>query len=51
MDEEGYVLFVKKNALQMLIPKYGLEGTLYINKEKSGVTFEFNEEVRFLNMD
>ena len=49
MDEEGYVLFVKKNALQMLIPKYGLEGTLYINKEKSGVTFEFNEEVRNLH--
>ncbi|XP_071174781.1 exosome complex exonuclease RRP44-like isoform X2 [Mytilus edulis] len=44
VDEEGYVLFIRKNALQILIPKYGLEGTLYINKEKSGVTFTFNEE-------
>lgn len=48
VDEEGYVLFIRKNALQILIPKYGLEGTLYINKEKSGVTFTFNEEVCLL---
>jgi len=32
VDEEGYVLFVRKNALQVLIPKYGLEGTLYFDE-------------------
>jgi exosome complex exonuclease DIS3/RRP44 len=30
VDEEAYVLAVKKNALQVLIPRYGLEGTLYL---------------------
>ncbi|XP_054270094.1 exosome complex exonuclease RRP44 [Macrosteles quadrilineatus] len=46
-DEEGYVLYVRKNALQILIPKYGLEGTIYLtppNDKKAEVTFTFNEE-------
>ncbi|XP_060651101.1 exosome complex exonuclease RRP44-like [Drosophila nasuta] len=50
----SYVLFVRKNALQVLIPKYGLEGTLYLKGDKDGkdglertkseVIFTFNEE-------
>ncbi|KAL5022343.1 hypothetical protein ScPMuIL_001498 [Solemya velum] len=45
-DEEGYVLFVKKNALQILIPKYGLEGTLFLNAKDlpSHVNFVYQEE-------
>ncbi|KDR22892.1 hypothetical protein L798_14747, partial [Zootermopsis nevadensis] len=46
-DEQGYVLYVRKNALQILIPKYGLEGTLYLSPhkaEKLNVTFVYNEE-------
>ncbi|KAK7873514.1 hypothetical protein R5R35_008776 [Gryllus longicercus] len=46
-DEEGYVLFVRKNALQILIPKYGLEGTLYVVPKKGEVAtanFVYNEE-------
>ena len=47
VDEEGYILFVRKNAIQILIPKYGLEATLYLNtdKQKKGPLFVFNEEV------
>ena len=37
------MLFVRKNALQVLIPKYGLEGTVFMDKHDSG--FVFNEEV------
>lgn len=46
-DEEGYVLFVRKNALQILIPKYGLEGTLYVapkKGEESKANFVYNDE-------
>ncbi|XP_076263705.1 exosome complex exonuclease RRP44-like protein Dis3 [Rhynchophorus ferrugineus] len=43
-DEEGYVLFVRKNALQILIPKYGLETTLYLVKKGENSTFEYDEE-------
>ncbi|XP_036229004.2 exosome complex exonuclease RRP44 [Bactrocera oleae] len=50
-DEEGYVLFVRKNALQVLIPKFGLEGTVYLNSlsgdkksTRGDVIFTFNEE-------
>ena len=39
--EEGYILFVRQNAVQVLIPKYGLEGTLYIPKDSG---FVFNED-------
>merc|ERR1712112_483515 len=34
-DEEGYVLFVRQNALRVLIPKYGLEGTIYLRDSKT----------------
>ncbi|XP_053402817.1 exosome complex exonuclease RRP44-like [Mercenaria mercenaria] len=46
IDEEGYILFVRKNAVQVLIPKYGLEATLYLNTDgrKKGPTFVFSEE-------
>ncbi|CAH1778412.1 unnamed protein product [Owenia fusiformis] len=44
VDEEAYVLFVRKNAVQVLIPKYGLEGTLYVSKSGEKSEFEFNEE-------
>nr|CAH7756255.1 unnamed protein product [Callosobruchus chinensis] len=44
-DEQGYVLYVRKNALQILIPKYGLESTLYLaRKGESSDIFEYNEE-------
>ncbi|KAJ1531623.1 hypothetical protein ONE63_000295 [Megalurothrips usitatus] len=46
-DEEGYVLYVRKNALQVLIPKYGLEGTLFLSPPKgkvAKVNFTYNED-------
>jgi len=54
LDEKGYILSVKKNGLQILIPKYGLEGTVYFNntdeskKRKDTVEplFVYNEQVR-----
>ncbi|XP_015122485.1 exosome complex exonuclease RRP44 isoform X2 [Diachasma alloeum] len=44
--QAGYILFVRKNALQILIPKYGLEGILYLNKkgQVSTVNFVYNDE-------
>ena len=35
--EDGYILFIRQNAIQVLIPKYGLEGTLYIPKDSDFV--------------
>lgn len=36
---------MRKNALQVLIPKYGLEGTVYLNSPTtSSVTFTYNAE-------
>ncbi|CAH1972586.1 unnamed protein product [Acanthoscelides obtectus] len=44
-DEQGYILYVRKNALQVLIPRYGLESTLYLaRKGESSNIFEYNEE-------
>ncbi|CAL1543487.1 unnamed protein product [Lymnaea stagnalis] len=46
-DEEGHVLFVRKNALQVLISKYGLEGTVFLNddNQKSSSLFVYDEEM------
>lgn len=49
-DEQGYVLYVRKNALQILIPKYGLEGTLFVTPHKGqklNATFVYSEEVLY----
>merc|ERR1719147_105717 len=47
-DEIGYVLFIRQNAIQVLIPKYGLEGTLFLrstNKsETTNMDWVFDEE-------
>ncbi|XP_055606285.1 exosome complex exonuclease RRP44-like [Uranotaenia lowii] len=54
-DEEAYILFVKKNAFQVIVPKYGLEGTIYVSgrgeKARSGPTFTYNEETQTQSCD
>uniref|UniRef100_A0A0K2TTP1 Protein DIS3 homolog n=1 Tax=Lepeophtheirus salmonis TaxID=72036 RepID=A0A0K2TTP1_LEPSM len=42
-DETGYTLFIRQNAIQVLIPKYGLEGTLYL--PRNGMDFHFDESI------
>ncbi|KAK0045183.1 exosome complex exonuclease RRP44 [Biomphalaria pfeifferi] len=46
-DEQGHVLILRKNALQILIPKYGLEGTVFLNDEgqKTSSLFVYDEEM------
>lgn len=46
LDEQGYILFVRKNAIQVLIPKYGLEGTVYLGEDNKPGLFVYNEQVR-----
>lgn len=43
VDEEAYILSIKKNALNVLIPKYGLEGALYLKD------FDFTYDEQVLN--
>ncbi|CAG10087.1 unnamed protein product [Tetraodon nigroviridis] len=47
LNEEGFVLFVRKNAVVVLIPRFGLEGTVFFDtKDKSAPQLVFDEEVR-----
>merc|ERR1719410_2261860 len=47
-EETGYVLFIRQNAVQLLIPKYGLEGTLFLRnnskQNSSDLDWVFDEE-------
>jgi exosome complex exonuclease DIS3/RRP44 len=49
-DEDGYILFIRQNAVQVLIPHYGLEGTLFLDrkdgcgKDAPSVSWVFDEE-------
>ncbi|CAH1267033.1 DIS3 [Branchiostoma lanceolatum] len=46
-EEEGFVLFVRKNAVQVLIPKFGFEGTIFLKSQDGrgeDSPFVFNEE-------
>lgn len=47
LNEEGFVLFVRKNAIIVLIPKFGLEGTVFFDKakDKAAPKLVFDEEV------
>uniref|UniRef100_A0A914WXB8 Exosome complex exonuclease RRP44 n=1 Tax=Plectus sambesii TaxID=2011161 RepID=A0A914WXB8_9BILA len=40
-DLEGYILSVRRNAIQVLIPKYGLESAVFVNADSP---FVFNED-------
>ncbi|XP_008427489.1 exosome complex exonuclease RRP44 [Poecilia reticulata] len=45
LNEKGFVLFVRKNAIIVLIPKFGLEGTVFFDaKDKASPNLVFNEE-------
>ncbi|XP_027035128.1 exosome complex exonuclease RRP44 [Tachysurus fulvidraco] len=45
LNEEGFILFVRKNAIIILIPKFGLEGTVFFeNKDKPGPRLSFDSE-------
>uniref|UniRef100_A0A8B9K7M1 DIS3 exosome endoribonuclease and 3'-5' exoribonuclease n=1 Tax=Astyanax mexicanus TaxID=7994 RepID=A0A8B9K7M1_ASTMX len=38
LNEEGFILFVRKNAIIILIPKFGLEGTVFFkNKDNKNL--------------
>uniref|UniRef100_A0A7N6FLL4 Protein DIS3 homolog n=1 Tax=Anabas testudineus TaxID=64144 RepID=A0A7N6FLL4_ANATE len=46
LNEEGFVLFVRKNAIIVLIPKFGLEGTVFFDpKDKTAPSLVFDEEI------
>jgi len=44
--EDGYILFIRKNAVRVLIPKFGLEGTIFLNEtgSKCGGPCVYNSE-------
>ncbi|KAF8782291.1 Exosome complex exonuclease RRP44 like protein [Argiope bruennichi] len=47
VEEEGYILFIRENALQVLLPRFGLECTLYLNSSKKTddeIIFTYDEE-------
>uniref|UniRef100_A0A8C6Q5D3 Exosome complex exonuclease RRP44 n=1 Tax=Nothobranchius furzeri TaxID=105023 RepID=A0A8C6Q5D3_NOTFU len=45
LNEEGFVLFVRKNAIIVLIPKFGLEGTVFFDtKDKVSPSLVYDEE-------
>eukprot|EP00088_Acartia_fossae_P011168 TRINITY_DN15618_c0_g1_i4.p1 TRINITY_DN15618_c0_g1~~TRINITY_DN15618_c0_g1_i4.p1 ORF type:complete len:992 (-),score=249.26 TRINITY_DN15618_c0_g1_i4:1-2976(-) len=59
-DETGYILYIRQNAIQVLIPKYGLEGTLFLNKKKrkdeevgadTELAWHFNEDEPSVTLD
>ncbi|CAB1443589.1 unnamed protein product [Pleuronectes platessa] len=52
LNEEGYVLFVRKNAIIVLIPKFGLEGTVFFDgKDKTAPNLVFDEEIPSLTIE
>ena len=49
MNEDAYILFVRRNAVVVLIQKYGLEGTVKKKKkDKPTPKLDYNSEVCFV---
>ncbi|XP_074995184.1 exosome complex exonuclease RRP44 isoform X2 [Calonectris borealis] len=52
VNEDAYILFVRKNAVVVLIPKYGLEGTVFFEeKGKPTPRLDYNNEVLSLTVE
>lgn len=49
-DEDAYILSVRQNALQVLIPKYGLEGSIYLKSKdvELNPSFIYNPDVIYI---
>jgi len=47
VEEEAYILFVKRNALQVLVPRYGVETMLFLDKKgemSATVKLDYDED-------
>ncbi|XP_044540905.1 exosome complex exonuclease RRP44-like [Gracilinanus agilis] len=52
VNEEAYILFVRKSAIVVLIPKYGLEGTVFFEeKDKPKPRLTYDEEMPSLKVE
>ncbi|KAF4025740.1 hypothetical protein G4228_017746 [Cervus hanglu yarkandensis] len=52
VSEEAYILFVRKNAIVVLIPKYGLEGTVFFEeKDKPKPRLIYDDEIPSLKIE
>uniref|UniRef100_A0A8V0X405 DIS3 homolog, exosome endoribonuclease and 3'-5' exoribonuclease n=1 Tax=Gallus gallus TaxID=9031 RepID=A0A8V0X405_CHICK len=52
VNEDAYILFVRRNAVVVLIPKYGLEGTVFFEeKDKPTPKLDYNSEVPSLTVE
>lgn len=52
VSEEAYILFVRKNAIVVLIPKYGLEGTVFFEeKDKPKPRLAYDDEIPSLRIE
>ncbi|XP_019380266.1 PREDICTED: exosome complex exonuclease RRP44 [Gavialis gangeticus] len=52
VNEEAYILFVRKNAIVVLIPKFGLEGTVFFEeKDKPKPSLNYNPEIPSLTVE
>lgn len=52
VSEEAYILFVRKNAIVVLIPKYGLEGTVFFEeKDKPKPRLIYDDETPSLKIE
>ncbi|KAM3935612.1 exosome complex exonuclease RRP44 [Leptodactylus fuscus] len=52
VNEEGYILFVRKNAIVVLIPKFGLEGTVFFEgRNRVKARLIFNDEIPSLTVE
>uniref|UniRef100_A0A8C1G7T8 Protein DIS3 homolog n=1 Tax=Cyprinus carpio TaxID=7962 RepID=A0A8C1G7T8_CYPCA len=46
INEEGFILFVRKNAIIILIPKFGLEGAVFFDhKDRPSPRLSFDSEI------
>ncbi|XP_064126115.1 exosome complex exonuclease RRP44 isoform X2 [Loxodonta africana] len=52
VSEEAYILFVRKNAIVVLIPKYGLEGTVFFEeKDRPKPRLVYDDEIPSLKIE
>jgi hypothetical protein len=43
----GFIMFIRRNALQVFVPKYGMEGFIFFPKDGTFVYREKEAEVQF----
>lgn len=49
--QDGYISRIRANGFTVLVPKYGIEGRVWLDNRKEGLSFKYNDKLQSLSFN